>query len=129
MKIEHAALYAENLEKEKEFFCRYFGAGASSLYHNPKTGFSSYFLTFEAGARLEIMHIDSAERQEAGKKRVGYDHLAFSLESREEVEALTRRLSEDGYPVLSGPRVTGDGYFESCIADPEGNRVEITVSP
>ena len=129
MKIEHAALYAGNLEKEKDFFCRYFGAKASALYHNPKTGFSSYFLAFEAGAWLKIMHIDSAERQEPGKKRTGYDHLAFSLKSREEVEALTRRLSEDGYPVLSGPRVTGDGYFESCIADPEGNRVEITVSP
>lgn len=129
MKIEHAALYAGNLEKEKDFFCRYFGAKVPSLYHNPKTGFSSHFLSFEAGARLEIMHIDSAERQESGKKRTGYDHLAFSLKSREEVEELTRRMPEDGYPVLSGPRVTGDRYFESCIADPEGNRVEITVSP
>lgn len=75
------------------------------------------------------MHIDSAERQEPGKKRTDYDHLAFSLESREEVEARTRRLSEDGDPVLSGPHVTDDGDFESCAADLERNRIKITVSP
>ena len=75
------------------------------------------------------MHIDSAERQEPGKKRTDYDHLAFSLESREEMEARTRRLSEDGDPVLSGPHVTDDGDFESCAADLEGKRIRITVSP
>lgn len=75
------------------------------------------------------MHIDSAERQEPGKKRMDYDHLAFSLESREEVEARTRRLSEDGDPVLSGPHVTDDGDFESCAADLERKRIRITVSP
>ena len=59
--------------------------------------------------------------------RTGYIHLAFSVGSREKVDALTKRLEEDGYKVVSGPRVTGDGYYESCVLCIEDNQIEITV--
>lgn len=128
MKIEHLALYVRDLEGAKAFFETYFDAKSNALYHNQKTGFQSYFLTFESGARLEIM-TRGADLQEGSQDLLftGYHHLAFSLGSQEAVDQLTARLKEDGYPVLSGPRVTGDGYYESCIQAFEGNQVELTV--
>ena len=112
MKIEHAALYVNDLERAKEFFERYFGASAGRLYHNPKTGFRSYFLTFGDGARLEIMNHPDMQDCEKGIRRTGYIHIAFSLGSKEKVDQLTARLKNDGFQVLSGPRTTGDGYYE-----------------
>lgn len=128
MKIEHLGLYVRDLEGARAFFESYFGAASNDLYHNPKTGFRSYFLTFESGARLEIMTRE-ADLQEGSQAPffTGYHHLAFSLGSREEVDQLTARLKEAGYPVLSGPRVTGDGYYESCIQAFEGHQIELTV--
>lgn len=126
MKIEHIALYVADLEEAKRFFTEFFGAESNSGYHNAKTGFSSYFLTFEGGARLELMtrpDIDSAEKS---LYRTGWAHLAFSVGSCEKVDELTSRLKENGYQVISGPRTTGDGYYESCILDSEGNQIEIT---
>ena len=127
MKIEHIALYVNDLEGARDFFARYFGAKSNELYHNPKTGFRSYFLSFEDGARLEIMN--KPDMPEAGYKlfRTGYIHLAFSVGSRERVDELTARLKADGFEVTSGPRVTGDGYYESCVRAFEDNLVEITV--
>lgn len=127
MRIEHVALYVKDLEKEKAFFEKYFGAMAGSLYHNARTEFRSYFLTFPDGARLEIMHRPGLQEAENDKARTGFIHLAFSAGSKEQVDALTRQLKEDGFQVLSGPRTTGDGYYESCILDPESNQIEITV--
>lgn len=127
MKIEHVALYVGKLERARDFFVRYFEAVPSELYHNPNTGFRSYFLSFADGARLEIMwrpHLYSGVTEyETG----GYHHIAFSVGSREAVDALTRRLWTDGYQVRSKPRTTGDGYYESLIVDLEGNQIEITV--
>ena len=126
MKIEHAALYVRDLEATKEFFTRWFGAQAGAEYHNRTTDFRSYFLTFEGGARLEIMTRPGlADR--AGAPAVGFAHLAFSVGSKEDVDDLTARLKAAGYEVVSGPRTTGDGYYESCVAGPEGALVEITV--
>lgn len=125
MKIEHTALYVSDLERAREFFAKYFEAVSNDLYHNPKTGFSSYFLSFESGARLEIMHRPDVSEQIAEPK-LGYAHIAFSVGSRENVNALTERLRADGFRIISEPRVTGDGYYESCIADSEGNLIEIT---
>ena len=127
MKIEHIALYVNDLEGAKAFFTVYFGSEASDLYHNPKTDFKSYFLTFRDGARLEIM--TKPELTDSGDllNRYGYAHLAFSVGNEEKVDAMTRLLSENGYPVISGPRTTGDGYYESCILGFEGNIIEITV--
>lgn len=126
MKIEHAAILYQDLEKAKSFFEDYFGASAGKLYQNEKTGFSSYFLTFEDGCRLEIMNRPNAEAC-SPKSALEFSHVAFSVGSREAVDGLTERLRNDGYSVIGEPRVTGDGYYESVIADIEGNTIEITV--
>lgn len=127
MRVEHLALYVKNLERAREFFIRYFGAVAGPAYHNPNTGFRSYFLSFEDGARLEIMWKPRLAQGYRSPPETGWDHVAFSVGSREAVEALTQRLWDDGYQVRSKPRVTGDGYYESRIVDVEGNEIEITV--
>ena len=126
MKIEHIALYVRDLEGAKDFFIHYFDAKANELYHNPRTDFRSYFLSFADGARLEIMNKPGLTDGDC-TSRYGYIHIAFSVGSKEKVDALTARLKADGYSVLSGPRTTGDGYYESCVAGFEGNIVEITV--
>ena len=127
MKIEHIALYVCNLEGARDFFIKYFGAVANDGYHNKTTDFRSYFLTFDDGARLEIMTRPGLSDPEKSPVRTGFIHLAFSAGSREAVDALTARLADDGFEVLSGPRTTGDGYYESCVAGFEGNLLEITV--
>lgn len=127
MKIEHVALYVNNMEAAKDFFVRYFKAKANDGYHNQMTGFRSYFLSFEDGARLELMNRQDMADMDKPFYRTGFAHLAFSVGSRERVDALTEKLREDGFTLISGPRVTGDGYYESCIIDLEGNQIEITV--
>lgn len=127
MKIDHIAMYVNDLEAAKQFFECYFDAAANNLYHNEKTGFHSYFLTFSDGAGLEIMNKPNLEDVAKTLQRTGYIHLAFSVGSKEKVDSLTAQLKEDGYEVISGPRTTGDGYYESCIVAIEGNQIEITV--
>lgn len=127
MKIDHIAMYVKDLEGTKQFFERYFNAAANNLYHNEKTGFRSYFLTFDDGARLEIMNRTDLENAEKTLQRAGYIHIAFSVGSKERVDSLTAQLKQDGYEVISGPRTTGDGYFESCIVAIEDNQIEITI--
>lgn len=127
MKIEHVALYVNDLEGAKDFFITYFDARSNEGYHNKTTDFRSYFLTFSDGARLEIMTRPNMEDPDKTPNRTGFIHLAFSVGSKEAVDALTVRLKADGFPVLSGPRTTGDGYYESCVAGFEGNLIEITV--
>lgn len=125
MKIEHIALYVNDLEGARDFFTTYFNGTSNSLYHNPKTGFRSYFISFGDGTRLELMN--KADISQKCENAFGYSHIAFSLGSREKVDELTRRLQEDGYEVVSGPRITGDGYYESCIKGFEGNLIELTI--
>ncbi|MDE7399304.1 MAG: VOC family protein [Oscillospiraceae bacterium] len=127
MKIEHIAMWVNDIESAREFFVKYFGAISDSGYHNPETDFRSYFLTFSDGARLEIMTIPQIDNAEKTLFRTGYAHIAFSVGSAERVDELTRELKSAGYRVQSEPRRTGDGYYESCIADLEGNLIEITV--
>ena len=127
MRIEHAAMYVKDLEKAKEFFIKYFGAVPNEGYHNKNTDFRSYFLSFDEGARLEIMTRPSMDDAEKTAARTGLIHLAFGVGSEEKVDGLTARLKADGYEVLSGPRTTGDGYYESCVVGIEGNLIEITV--
>lgn len=127
MKIEHIALYVNDLEAAKEFFVKYFCAVPNDGYHNLYTDFRSYFLSFDDGARLEIMNRPSMDNLEKTIQRTGYIHLAFSLGSKEKVDELTSELKKDGYEVISGPRTTGDGYYESCIIGIEGNLIEITI--
>lgn len=127
MKIEHIAMYVKDLEKTKEFFEKYFDAVSNDMYHNKKTDFKSYFLSFEDGARLELMTRPDIMDDEKHAARTGYIHVAFRVGSKEKVDILTGQLREEGFEVLSGPRTTGDGYYESCIVDLEGNQIEITV--
>lgn len=126
IRIEHIAMYVNDLEGAKEFFEQYFGAKSNEKYHNTKTDFKSYFLSFDKGARLEIMTKPNLSDGEKSLLKTGYVHLALSVGSRERVDRLTSRLKADGYCVISGPRVTGDGYYESCISGFENNLIEIT---
>ena len=127
MRIEHVALYVNDLEAARDFFVRYLGGRANDGYHNPRTDFRSYFVRFDGGARLELMSKPGVADAAKGPDRTGYAHVAFSVGSREKVDELTARLRSDGYAVVSGPRVTGDGYYESSIVAIEDNLIEITV--
>lgn len=127
MKIEHIAMYVNDLEGAREFFLRYFGGSSNSGYHNERTGFRSYFISFDDGCRLELMNRPDMEDMRKSAARTGYVHIALSLGSPEKVGELTERLRNDGYEVISGPRTTGDGYYESCISAFEGNIIELTV--
>ena len=127
MRIEHAAVYVKDLEAARDFFVRFLGGRSNEGYLNPCTGFRSFFISFDDGARLELMNKPEMEDLEKPLNRTGYAHIAFSAGSRERVSALTENLRKAGYEVISGPRITGDGYYESCIAVIEGNQIEITV--
>ena len=127
MKIEHIALYVRDLEKARDFFVRFLGGEANAGYHNKATGFRSYFIRFGDGARLEIMHRPGLEDPEKSLNRTGYAHVAFSVGGRERVDELTEAMRAAGYEVISGPRTTGDGYYESCVIAMEGNLIEITA--
>lgn len=127
MFIEHIAMYVNDLDAEKDFFTNYFDARCGELYHNKKSGFKSYFLTFKNGSRLEIMTAPEMREFEKPINRTGFIHIAFKLESRNAVDTLTDRIRGDGYKVISAPRITGDGYYESCVLDAEGNQIEITA--
>jgi lactoylglutathione lyase len=128
MRLEHVAVWTRNVERLRTFYERYFAARAGALYRSrTRPGFNSYFLTFpDGGSRLELMSMPALEAASAAPA-VGYAHIAVSVGSREAVESLTARLRADGIRVLSDPRQTGDGYYESVVADPDGNAVEITA--
>ncbi|MBF4472570.1 VOC family protein [Flavobacterium sp. HJJ] len=127
MRIDHLALWTLDLEKTREFYVRYFDASSNDKYINPKTGLETYFLSFESGARLEIMTRPEvlSLKQDYTKRSIGFTHFAFDLESRENVDNLTDKLFKDGYEIIGEPRVTGDGYYESVVLDPDGNIVEL----
>jgi lactoylglutathione lyase len=129
MKIEHIALWVKDLERQKEFYQKYFNAVVGEKYVNSKKNFESYFLSFDTGPRLEIMtRADIVKNPNtADTQHYGLIHFAVSVGSKEKVDKLTQQLKQDGYPLLDGPRTTGDGYYESVIMDAEGNRIEITI--
>jgi len=129
MRVEHIALWTTDLERCKQFYGSYFGAVAGAGYANPAQGFESCFLSFSDGARIEVMKTTtlSPVTLEPGAQRMGLTHIAISVGSERLVDALTQRLKDDGFPILDGPRRTGDGYYESVTLDPDGNRLEITV--
>lgn len=128
MKIEHIAIWVQDLDKMRDFYCKYFKGQSNQKYTNTTKGFSSYFISFASGARLEIMH--SAQLGQLipnNQPRLGLIHIAVSVGSKEAVDTLTQQLQHDGYRILSVPRTTGDGYYESCVLDPENNQIEITI--
>jgi lactoylglutathione lyase len=124
--ITHIALYATDLEKSKDYYLTFFGGTSNELYQNDK-GFSSYFITFGNDVRLEIMHHTTLEKRDMLERSTGWHHVAFSVGSKEKVLEITQYITDAGYKLYIAPRNTGDGYFESCVADPDGNRVEITI--
>lgn len=128
MKIDHIAIWVEDLEQMKDFYIKYFGLESNELYTNPLKGFSSYFLSFANGMRIELMHrADIYPPLDGRDYQQGWAHIAIALGDKTRVDQLTERLRKDGYTIHSEPRTTGDGYYESVIEDPEGNLVEITV--
>ena len=127
MRINHIAMYVKDIEKAKDFFVRYFDGESGNLYHNKKTGFRSYFISFKGGSKLEIMTRPEIAEPNNTCFPLGFAHIAFGVGSKEKVDSLTEELAADGYKVISRPRTTGDGYYESCVLDFEGNQIEITV--
>jgi lactoylglutathione lyase len=126
VRVEHIGLWARDLERLRDFYVEQIGGESGPLYENARTGFRSYFVSFGDGARLELMSrpLDQAAAP-AGADGFGYAHVAFRLDSRAAVDAAVNRLEASGAVVLSRPRVTGDGYYEALLADPEGNRIEL----
>jgi len=127
MQLAHIALYVQDLEGMKDFYVQHFDAIASAKYHNPKTGLQTYFLSFSGGARLELMTRPDLSPHQEDILSAGYNHIAFALGSRERVDTLAQELAQAGCPILSGPRVTGDGYYEVSLQDPEGNLLELVA--
>lgn len=129
MKIEHLAIWVRDLEAMRSFYETYFGATAGEKYHNPRKNFTSYFLSFAEGSRLELMHKPEVPTDRSNNKEefIGLAHFATSLGSKEKVDGLTERLRADGFTIAGEARTTGDGYYESVILDPENNRIELTV--
>ena len=127
MRIEHVAIWTTDLGRCKQFYTAYFGATAGPHYVNPAKGFESCFLSFDGGARLEAMTTTSLSLAQLppGAERLGLAHLALSVGSERAVDELTKRLRSDGITIVDGPRRTGDGYYESVVVDPDGNRIEI----
>lgn len=127
MRIEHIAIWTNDLEKMRSFYIKFFNMVSSENYFNPNKNFSSYFLSFNNGARIELMHKpEITESKEKADLNLGLSHFAISVGSKQRVNELTEFIREQGYRVIAEPRKTGDGYYESVVSDPEGNRIEIT---
>lgn len=126
MKLTHVAVWTTRLEKLRTFYETYFDGKSGEKYVNPTKGFESYFVRFGGGASLEIMR-STTVTEKAENTLTGWCHIAFDAESREGVEALTEHLRQDGHRIVSEPRMTGDGFYESVVADPDGNLVEIVA--
>jgi lactoylglutathione lyase len=130
MTLEHVAIWTAQLEQLKAYYETYFGGKTNDKYTNPATGFQSYFLTFESGARLEIMSkpdIPASKNDTVNEQHLGIIHLAFGVATMQEVNAKAVQLQAAGFPVLCGPRKTGDGYYEFETLDPDNNRLEVTT--
>ena len=122
--IDHIAIWVEDLEKMREFYCKYFDGVSNQKYENRVKGFESYFISFDGATRIELMKRKDIEER-IYKEILGLAHLAFKMGSKEKVNELTEIFRKDGYKIIGEPRTTGDGYYESVILDPEGNRIEL----
>ncbi len=129
MHIEHIAIWVKDLEKMRAFYEKYFAGKSNEKYRNEKKGFESYFISFDSGARLELMLMPNIpdSKNEIYEQFMGLIHFAISVGTQEKVDTLTEILNNDGYEIIGKPRWTGDGYYESVILDPENNRIEITT--
>lgn len=130
MTLEHVAIWTNNLERLKNFYVRYFSGIPNEKYVNPHKQFSSYFIRFKSGARLELMSrpdIPANTNDSVEKQYLGIIHLAFGVETMEDVDRKAEELRKAGFVILSGPRKTGDGYYEFETLDPDNNRIEVTT--
>lgn len=127
MKIEHLAIWTNDLEGLRDFYETFFGGTSNEKYVNAKKGFSSYFLSFEDGARLEIMHKTDipATQNDADRQFMGLIHFAFEVSNMAAVDEMAATFRDSPYPIIDGPRITGDGYYEFTVMDPEQNRIEV----
>ena len=124
MKLHHIAIWTFRLEELKEFYVRFLGGKSNEKYVNPKKGFESYFISFGEGPSLELMSRPDVQNTVVEENRVGLTHLAFTFPGQEEVLRFTEEMRSEGYTIAGEPRTSGDGYFESVILDPDGNRIE-----
>lgn len=132
MTLEHVAIWTKDLEKLRNYYCKYFGGVSNKIYQNPINRFSSYFISFDSGARLELMkmpNIPDNKNDTINQQHNGIIHLAFGAQSKEEVDNKAKYLVNDGFRILKGPRTTGDGYYEFETLDPDHNRIEVTFKP
>ena len=130
MTLEHVAIWTKDLEKLRNYYIKYFNAQANDKYINAKNNFESYFLTFDSGARLELMmrpDIPNNMNDTITRQHLGIIHLAFGVDTMTEVQSKAKQLQNDGFTILSGPRKTGDGYYEFETLDPDNNRIEVTT--
>ena len=129
MKIHHVAIWTKDIEKMKNYYVKHFGCKSNEKYSNKISSFESYFLEFENGPKLELMQMPviPENKNNVDDQNIGLIHIALSVGSKDVVDTITENLRRDGYRIVSEPRVTGDGYYESCVLDPESNRIEITV--
>jgi lactoylglutathione lyase len=125
--VAHVAIWTRDLERLRDFYVRFLGARPGPLYRSARRPFESCFLSFEEGARLELMRIPDLAAAPGSDPRVGLAHVAFAVGGRERVDALTAELRAQGFAVVGEPRTTGDGYYESVVLDPDGNVVELTA--
>jgi lactoylglutathione lyase len=129
MTLEHAAIWTDQLERLKNYYTRYFDAVSNEKYINPRKKFESYFLSFQSGARLELMSmpgIPDNQNDTIHMQYKGIIHLAFGVDTVTEVDQKAKQLLADGFTIVSGPRKTGDGYYEFETLDPDNNRLEVT---
>ena len=127
MKIEHIALWTKNIERLRTFYETYFEAVCGPRYYNLANKFESYFLAFSHGARIELMSKPDLDKRANDSLNIGYSHFAFKVGTIQEVNRLTEKFREAGIPIVGEPRHTGDGYYESVILDPDGNRIELVA--
>ena len=127
MYIHNVGIFVKDLEGAKAFFESYFGAKLFKTYNEPESNYYSYIMDLDGQAKLELMNKPDMYDMEKPLNRTGFIHIAFSVGSKEKVDELTENLKAAGYDVVSGPRTTGDGYYESCIVGIEGNQIEITI--
>jgi len=129
MKIEHLAIWVDDLETMRAFYLRYFDTTSGEKYTNIKNQYTAYFIYFgEDKTRLELMNkpdIAPIIGQRGFTK--GIAHFTISVGGKEKVNTLTETLRSDGYIIFSEPRTTGDGYYESVVLDPEGNYLEVSA--
>lgn len=129
MNIEHIGIWTDKLEEMREFYEKFFEGKSNKKYINEKKGFESYFITFDDGARIELMSSINMSGNMQHKQCIssGYCHLAFYFSTKEKVDELTAKLTKEGFELIDGPRITGDGYYESNLFDPDKNKIELVT--